>query len=229
MSLRKGVHMRAAKLLVVFPLVVLLGATVASADPVQLFSSLGADPNHPAGQSFFGFDFGEEGDPDSRFARAMSFMPSTTADLSALELALQFPFSFSAGALQINLFDSDGMLPGSVLESWTGTSQTGMGIFRFDSSLHPVLTAGRTYWVEATTTGQADGLWAFSDDPPQTTVDVRRNNNGPWDVGTRSFKTTAFRVTGDPSASPTPEPASLVLLGTGAVLAGWRGRRQRQD
>jgi hypothetical protein len=220
--------MRATKAVVIFPFVLAFGSPEASADPIQLFSSMPANPASVTGRTFFGFDEGEEGAPNTRFARAMPFMPSTTADLSALELLLEFPSVFSDGALQINLFDSDGMLPGTVLESWTGTSQAGSGIFRFDSSVRPLLAVGDTYWVEATTVGQAGGLWSFSSDAEVLVPDVRRNNNGPWEVGTRTFASTAFRVTGDPTVAPIPEPASLLLLSTGAALVGWRARGRRR-
>jgi PEP-CTERM motif len=216
--------MRVTRTVGAFSLALSLAATTASADPIQVFSSFGPGSTFNSDHAtFFGFDFGEEGDPDSRFARAMSFVPTTTAGLSSVELALEVPFSFSQGSLQINLFDSDGAIPGALLESWTGTSQTGQGIFRFDSALHPFLAVGHTYFLEATTVGQFDGLWFHAVGPPGIFTDVRRNNNGPWEVGTRSFET-SFRVSGDASASATPEPASLLLLGTGLVLACRRRR-----
>jgi len=71
-------------------------------------------------------------------------------------------------------------------------------------------------------TGRADGLWYLSLKGHGVQPDYARVNNGPWGVGTREF-TSAFRVSGVGTAV-TPEPASLLLLGTGLALTRWRRR-----
>ena len=215
--------MRSTKTVCAFVFLSLLAATPARADLV-LFDSFGpGDPFSTPG-AFFGFERGEEGDPDFLFARAFPFMPSATATLSSLEMPMEFPFSFSDGTLQVNVYGSDGQLPTTLLESFAGSSsQTGRGIFQFDSALHPLLSAGATYFVEATVTGVADGLWFVSNTPSGQVPDVLRINNGPFQIagGTRDFQT-AFRVNGDVAA--TPEPTSLLLLVTGIGIARWRAR-----
>jgi hypothetical protein len=223
--------MKSTQTLVVF-FVAALAAAPARADAV-VYSSFGpGDTYKDLVATYFGFDFGEEGDPDSRFARAMSFEPRTTASLTSIELALSFPFSFSDGTLQVNLYESDSGMPGAAIEHFDAApAQTGNGIFRFDSVSHPTLLAGRTYFLEATTDGVADGLWFFSPNPVFELVpDVYRNLGGPWQQGLKDFNA-AFRVSGDAAdaaaAAPTPEPASLALLATGLGIAAWRRRRLR--
>jgi hypothetical protein len=164
--------------------------------------------------SFFGFDDGSE--RSFHFSRAMPLVPSSTATLRTIDLALQFPFVFSAGTLVVNLFADDGGLPGQVLETFTRTQPHGPGVLSLRSAAQPVLESGRTYFVEATTNGVADGLWFHSTETLFPSVDVFRIDHGPWQTGRRAF-TAAFRIIGDPA--PIPEPTTVLLLG-GAVIVG---------
>jgi len=204
--------------------VAFLIAAPATADTV-LFSNFGPNSSFDSTSgSNFGF-FDSDGDaPPEHFSRAMPFVPDATATLSEVELALEFPHTVSDGSLLVNLFAENAGLPGALLESFTSSQpSTGTGIFLFQSTVHPSLTSGHTYFLEATTVGTADGLWFLTLDPPLTVPDFRRVDNGPWEVGTRDF-TSAFRVSG--GGNPVPEPASLALLMTGVGYAGVRRARR---
>jgi hypothetical protein len=152
--------------------VAFLIAAPATADPV-LFSNFGSNSSfNPASGSNFGF-FDSDGDiPPEHFSRAMPFVPNATAALSTVELALEFPHTVSEGSLLVNLFAEQAGLPGPLLESFTSSQpSTGTGVFSFPSTLHPTLTTGHTYFLEATTVGTADGLWFVTLDPPSVVPD----------------------------------------------------------
>lgn len=220
--------MAASKMGVAFLFMAVLSTAPANADPI-LFSTLGpGDVFDRNAAMFFGFDEGEEGDPDSRFARAMPFSPSSTATLRSLDLALDFTPDFPPAALTINLFAADGLLPGPLLETFTRTGPLASGVHSFGSVAQPVLRFGQHYFVEATTTGRGFGGWYFSSEVPEEFArgaDVLRNNNGPWQRLAVQGEILALRVTGDPA--PIPEPATVILVGTALALAPLRRRRSR--
>jgi hypothetical protein len=176
--------------------------------------------------TFFGFEAGEEDSPDSRFARAMPFTPRKTGTLGAIALAIQSPlFEPGPGSIVINLFAADGDLPGRLIESFMRTEPVDLGVAEFQSVLNPLIQAGETYYLEATTSGVYNGTWFGSPDPVFGNVrDVYRVNNGPWRVSVRDFAA-AFEISGDLNASPVPEPASLLLVGAGLAAAALRRRK----
>jgi len=207
---------------------VALSAVPASADTI-LFNSFGAGDSFSDIAGFFGFEAGEEGDPDSRRSRAFPFVPHVTARFRTAELPLLFPCCDSIpgeGSLVINLFDSEGDLPGRILETFFSTEPIDLRIALFASSARPLLQAGHTYWLEATTAGIAAGIWPYSPDESGPFRRARRTDNGPWHAVTDPRFTAAFRITGD-AAAPVPEPSSILLLGAGLAAAAWRRRMKK--
>ncbi len=220
--------MRAAKVVFAVLLAVASSVTSASADTI-LFSSLGpGNTFDPMSGTFFGFEPGEEDSPDRRFARAFAFSPSATAPLAMVELPIVAPCCDpGAGTVVVNLFGSQGALPGELLESFAIAQPVDLSVIAFNSIVNPLLVAGQTYFLEATTTGTANGTWfATLEGPGLVPPDVYRIDNGPWLTGPPALYT-AFRITGDTPAAPVPEPATVLLVGGGLAAAVLRRGRRR--
>jgi hypothetical protein len=203
-------------------------ARPALADTI-VFNNLGPNDSFDSSATVFGLLTEEESIPH-RFSRAFPFVPASSGTLSRIELPIQFPleceFACGDGSLVVNLFDAAGGAPGALLETFSTTeSHLNPGVIGFSSAATPTLMAGGTYFVETTTTGGTNGLWFLSfDTPPQAVPDFRRNDGGPWEIGTRSFASAAFRVSVEPT--PTPEPATLFMVGAGAVGVVLKGKRR---
>ena len=194
-----------------------------------LFSNLGpGDSYHSGLAGVFGFVTSQEGDPDRNFSQVMSFSPAVPATLSTIELPLEFPWSYTDGPMELNLFESDAAgLPGRLLESFvTSDRLLPNQLTTFSSALQPMLFAGTTYFLEARTTSEADGLWyhVLADAVPAYRG-VYRYDDGPWENLVR-ISELAYRVTGEPAAAATPEPGSLLLFATGAALVARRRIRR---
>ena len=220
--------MTASRMGVSFLFVAVLTTAPAHAESI-LFNTFGPGDAFDVNSSiFFGFDEGQEDTPDSRFARAMPFSPSSTAALRSLDLALNFIPDLPPGTLVINLFAADGVLPGALLETFTRTEQLARGVHSFRSITQPVLQSGLEYFVEATTTGRGFGGFFFSSEVAEGRgADVFRRNNGPWQRVSIQGEILALRVTGDTAAIP--EPATLILIGAGAALVPLRRRLSRSS
>ena len=123
--------------------------------------------------------------------------------------------------IDLQIWDDNGGLPGSILESWTFTNQ--MGSFGNNnpplvgvSTLSPVLYAGETYYVIAyAPTGPQWSAFNMNDFGYRLPRAVSQDDQASWSVS--DGDAAAFRVEG--TIVPEPGLISLggLLLGAGAL------------
>lgn len=174
---------------------------------------------------FYGFDIFVEQ------SVAIAFTPDQDYALDQLGLWMMSNDFDNAGApytVSVRTDANGGMtIPGdTVLESWdVQTAAVGWSpiLETVDSALHPVLSAGVTYWIVAESDSPAfvDAIWVASsqDTPVWNAVQNSANPNGEWIAGYGQ---------GVPglviSGHAVPAPGVGALLGV-AGLVGVRRRR----
>ena len=216
-------------------LLVLCTPSLAFADPIALFSSFGpGDSFRPAAIPVLGPGFPlSEGDVSPGQQVGVSFtLPGGTFAFTSLDLAMST--LLPAGDprpvdVMLTLVGDDPTrhLPGTtVLETLlvtaTSSLEDGGSVLSVSSSTHPTLIGGLQYWFVASVSGaeQAAGWMGSETDSRLLPAAIRRVDTD-W---TRAGPNGAFRVFGDqlsePPVAPTPEPATVLLVGAGlACLA----------
>jgi PEP-CTERM motif len=184
----------------------------ASAKAQTLFSNFGPGQSYNSGTLWV---VGTEVEGESGVL-AVPFVPSETATLSDVMAALG-----EEGSVDFYVESDSGGEPGAILDTLTttGTIGSSSSILTYTCSSCSELTSGTTYFLVAVSS-PVDGYSAWNDsnsDVGSYYYNGTGSATGPWTLTTSGSDTLpAFEVDGTP-LTPTPEPPSQLLFGTGLL------------
>ena len=139
--------------------------------------------------------------------------------LSQIRLALFAP----ASPFTVSFLTGSDMNTATVLESWS-TFSTSPGIVSLSSSLTPELLTGQEYWVSVMNNSSTGWYWSVQGG--QGIMYTHGNATGPW-LDCPTCASEAFDVTVT-AVTSTPEPATMVLMGTGLLGVFATAHRRRR-
>lgn len=192
-------------------------ASISMADTI--FNSFGPGDSYNAG---VGYTIGNGG-----YQQGNAFSPAMTASVDSYEIAIGLVSGQNLFSLSL-LNDLAGE-PGSVIETFQINDAMGtFGVMNppilVNSLVHPLLEAGKQYWLIAG--APSADTWAAFNYNGTGMMGLRATWSDVasfWDV--YEDNVAAFRINGTPGAA-VPEPTSLLLLAAGIGVLGLAARRK---
>lgn len=142
---------------------------------------------------------------------AASFVPGESFSLETIDFAA-VSLSRTLTGVDVTLA-SGSSAPGAPIESFDVSGISGMAsVLRVDSTLHPQLDAGVTYWIVLSTLDPAGPLVGWNQNDQHVVGVSARFDDGAWLALGTEVLAPAFDVKGNPIVSSVVEPSTGVLV-----------------
>lgn len=167
--------------------------------------------------------------------QADGFTPTANYNLTTIEVALS-RWAHGSNTATVWLEKDNGGTPagtGSAIETYSLTGLPNFGssgpFVTGTSLLKPLLAAGQQYWLVAYPTfGGSRLVWNQNDNNYSgPTYASSSGTAGSWGTGNSPSLFGAMRISGDPVAHTSPEPASMLLFGFGGLAMAAFKRRKK--
>jgi hypothetical protein len=169
----------------------------------------------------------------TRMAYPFIVLPNQNFIFNGAALALSQGIG-STNAVDISLATDASDQPGAVLETFhlmnaLGPAGANNPPVLVNSLLNPLLLAGAQYWLIETPSVSGNGVnWLTAFIVPNPAQRATSDGAGPWTVSTVASISNpgAFSISG--TASPTPEPSTIMLFAIGLLILGAASLRRAQ-